>query len=76
VRILKGKESENYGATYKEAQRFITEEVPAKLDARMRAYLLLKIHGQQTCKRTNPKCGDCPVAASCAYWSAQVVNAE
>ncbi|MGA3205363.1 MAG: hypothetical protein ABSF12_22940 [Bryobacteraceae bacterium] len=69
VRLLKGKESENYGATYKEAQRIIAEEVPAKLDARMRAYLLLKIHGQQVCKRTNPKCGDCPVAASCAFFS-------
>jgi endonuclease-3 len=67
VRIRKGRERENYGVTYKQAQGMIAEEVPAKFDARTRAYLLLKRHGQQICKRTNPKCGECPVAGSCAF---------
>jgi endonuclease III len=69
VRIRIGQESENYGATYKEAQRMIAEEVPAKFDARIRAYLLLKCHGQQVCKLKNPKCDECPVAGSCAYFA-------
>ncbi len=67
VRIRIGRELENYGRTYSEAQRIIAAEVPATLDARSRAYLLLKQHGQQLCKRTNPKCGACPVAADCAF---------
>jgi endonuclease III len=69
VRIEMGQERENYGVTYKEAQQMIAAEVPAKFDARMRAYLLLKHHGQQLCKRTNPKCDACPVASNCAFFS-------
>jgi endonuclease III len=69
VRIRLGRERENYGVTYKEAQGMIAEEVAAKFDARARAYLLLKVHGQRICKRTNPKCGECPVAGVCAYFA-------
>jgi endonuclease III len=67
VRIELGKEPDNYGRSYSEAQRMIEVEVPAKFDSRMRAYLLLKCHGQRLCKRTNPKCGECPVAGSCVF---------
>lgn len=67
LRITRGREYENYGVNYKEAQRMIADEVPVKFDARTRAYLLLKVHGQQVCKRTNPKCDSCPVAKQCAY---------
>ena len=67
IRILQGPEGENYSASYREAQRAIAAEVPEKFDARIRAYLLLKTHGQQTCKRTNPKCQDCPVKSKCAF---------
>jgi len=69
VRIRLGQERENYGVTYKEAQHMIAEEVPAKFDARTRAYLLLKVHGQTVCKLKNPKCGECPVAGSCAFFA-------
>ena len=69
VRIQHGREHENYGRTYREAQQAIEAEVPATLDARARAFLLLKRHGQDVCKRTNPKCEQCPVRAQCAYYS-------
>jgi endonuclease III len=69
VRILQGTEGENYTVAYREAQRAIAAEVPEKFDARMRAYLLLKTHGQNTCKRTNPKCEECPIKAQCAFFA-------
>jgi endonuclease-3 len=69
VRIQRGLERENYGVTYREAQQAIEAEVPAKFDARMRAYLLLKRHGQELCKRTKPKCTQCPISSSCAYFA-------
>ena len=69
VRILLGRERENYGVTYHEAQEAIQSQIPATFDARTRAYLLLKHHGQTTCKRTNPKCDQCPVSAKCAFFS-------
>src|SRR5580692_2564825 len=67
VRIRRGKESVNWGRTYSAAQGMIAAEVPPKLDARIRAYTLLKHHGQQICKLTKPKCSICPVAPSCVF---------
>jgi endonuclease III len=72
VRIKSGRERDNYGFNYNQAQRIITAALPATFEARSRAYLLLKHHGQQLCKRTNPKCDVCPVSASCAYFSRQI----
>jgi endonuclease III len=69
IRILQGPEGENYSASYREAQRAIADEVPEKSDSRIRAYLLLKTHGQQTCKRTNPKCLECTVKSKCAFFA-------
>ena len=68
VRILYGQERENYGVTYREAQEAIAAEVPEKFDARIRAYLLLKRHGQEICKR-KPKCDECPVNSCCAFFA-------
>jgi endonuclease III len=69
VRIRSGQERENYGATYREAQDAIAAEVPEKFSARTRAFLLLKRHGQELCKRTKPKCEQCPVSSVCAYFA-------
>jgi endonuclease III len=69
VRILHGLERENYNLTYREAQQALETAVPAKFDSRTRAYLLLKHHGQDLCKRTNPKCDRCPVSARCAWFA-------
>jgi endonuclease-3 len=74
VRIQVGNDSGDYGKTYREAQRILAAEVPPKFDARIRAYLLLKFHGQQICKRSNPKCIICPVATSCAFRAGKVVQ--
>jgi len=69
VRVLHGQEPKNYVATYREAQQAIAAEVPEKFDARMRAYLLLKRHGQEICKSAKPKCEQCPVSANCAFFA-------
>jgi endonuclease III len=66
-RQLPGHEGENYNRDYTFAQEIVSAQVPATSDARVRAYLLLKCHGQQLCKRSNPKCGICPVAQSCVF---------
>src|SRR5579864_716831 len=66
-RVQKGREEEKYNTSYREAQRMIDAEVPATFDARIRSYLMLKRHGQELCKRTNPKCSECPVRAVCAF---------
>jgi endonuclease-3 related protein len=69
VRIMLGLERENYNVTYNEAQNLVATNIPATFDARTRAYLLLKQHGQTLCKRTKPKCEQCPINASCAFFA-------
>ena len=66
VRILRGREGEDYSATYSEAQRTI-DNLPENVAARKRAFLLLKRHGQDLCKRAKPKCDRCPVSDVCAF---------
>lgn len=73
ARLVSGNDSDNYSHQYKRAQAAIEDGVAATFDARTRAYLLLKRHGQETCKRTKPKCEACPVSGKCAYY-AKVVN--
>lgn len=69
VRIQSGLERENYGVNYREAQSLIKAEIPEQFHSRMRAYLLLKEHGQTICKRSKPKCNECPISAHCAYFA-------
>jgi endonuclease-3 len=69
VRIQRGPEGDDYGRTYREAQQAVETGVPGTFEARMRAYLLLKRHGQDLCKRTKPKCPACPVNAACAFFA-------
>jgi endonuclease III len=67
-RILFGHEDKNYAKGYRAAQGKIAAEVPESFAERRRAYLLLKKHGHEICKRTRPKCEICPVSGMCAYF--------
>jgi len=68
VRLVRGREHENYGTTYREAQEAIEGSVPKTFDARKRVFLVVQQHGQSLCKRTNPKCVECPVQGQCAFF--------
>ena len=74
VRIEHGRERESYAVNYRMAQESIEVAVPATFDARMQAYLVLRRHGQDICKRTNPKCGDCAVRSKCRYASLNAIT--
>jgi endonuclease-3 len=67
-RILFGAEDKNYGAGYRAAQEAMSRELPETFDARRTAYLLLKRHGAELCKRAKPKCEACPVSCTCRYF--------
>jgi endonuclease III len=68
VRIACGNVPADYRATYQQAQRLLEEALPATTAARSRAYLLLQQHGQRLCKRTRPRCAECPLTGSCVYF--------
>ena len=67
VRIWFGREGKNYAADYRKVRDKLNGELPETLEARQRAYLLLKRHGQEICKRSAPRCQICPLTAQCAY---------
>jgi endonuclease III len=67
-RIFFGQEDRNYGKGYRSAQEAMAAELPEDFVARQRAYLLLKKHGQEICKRTRPKCEICTVSTLCVYF--------
>ncbi len=69
VRIGFGKEHSSYAATYRSAERALDDALPKTYDARIRAHLLLKRHGQEICKRARPRCEVCPLTRECGYFS-------
>jgi len=78
MRIWFGDAGKNYAANYREAREVLNTGLPESFEARQRAYLLLKKHGQEICKRSRPKCQLCPITAQCAYFQSKAadINAE
>jgi endonuclease III len=76
VRILYGQEGESYSVNYRQGQQAISADVPETFEARARAYLLLKHHGQEICKRSSPKCDECNVSSTCAFFAAITATAR
>src|SRR5215472_16691971 len=71
-----GEPGKNYAANYRTARGILDAGLPRTFAARQRAYLLLKKHGQQICKRSKPKCESCPLTAHCAYLQAQAADSN
>ena len=61
-------ETKNYSASYRAAQKSLAGEVPENCDALIRAYQLLRQHGQEICKRSKPLCETCPIRRDCGYF--------
>lgn len=74
ARLWFGKAGKNYAADYQAAREILSAGTAETFEARQRAYLLLKKHGQQTCKRSHPKCEVCPLTGQCAYIQLQAAD--
>jgi endonuclease III len=74
ARLWFGKTGKNYAADYRAAREILNSGLAQTFEARQRAYLLLKKHGQQTCKRSHPKCELCPLTGQCAYIQLQAAD--
>ena len=74
ARLWLGQSSSNYARDYRASSDVLDAALPETFDARQRAYLLLKKHGQQTCKRSRPKCEICPLTSHCAFIQLQAAD--
>ncbi|HYK37591.1 hypothetical protein [Alloacidobacterium sp.] len=68
LRLGFGREAKNWAASYRSAQTDLDAQLPSTCSARLRAYLLLKQHGQELCKLSHPLCSQCPLAALCPFY--------
>lgn len=55
----------SYATSYRQAQVLASEQLPATVPARQRAYQLLRRHGQVVCRRKDPSCSICPISGEC-----------
>jgi endonuclease-3 len=76
LRLGYGQEHKNYATTYRSVQQAVATQLKSNLGWRIRALQLLRQHGQETCKRTRPKCGECPLAPDCPDYRARLGAAE
>ena len=76
IRLFVGEPGKNYVADYKAARGILDSGLPKTFEARQSAYLLLKKHGQEICKRSKPKCEICPLTEQCAYLQAKASDAN
>ena len=69
VRLGFAPEKKNYSATYKGVQQALAPQLPADCRALVRAHQLLRQHGRELCKRSQPRCTRCPLRAKCAFFA-------
>jgi len=66
VRLGLVREEKSYAKTYAAGRR-AGEGLSAETGAVQEAHLLLQRHGQTLCRRSAPRCVECPLAEECAY---------
>jgi endonuclease-3 len=69
LRLGYGKESKSYSTSYRSVREAVAKEIVPDCDWLVRAHLLLKHHGQETCRRSEPECEVCPIQQGCAFFS-------
>ena len=68
LRLGFGEEKKSYTSSYRSVKEAIANELNDDFDFLISAHLLLKQHGQETCKTSNPRCDDCVLRKDCAYF--------
>jgi endonuclease III len=68
LRLGYGEERKTYSATYRSVQQAVEPELPKDFDWLIEAHQLLRRHGQELCKRSEPRCVECPVKLNCRFY--------
>ncbi len=66
VRLGFARKEKDYGRTYRSAVEAVAGELLADSSWLIRAHTLLRLHGQELCKRNQPRCETCPLSKRCA----------
>jgi endonuclease III len=68
LRLGFGEEKKSYSTTYRLVQKAVEEGLDKDYSWLIEAYLLLRRHGQELCRRSAPMCEKCPLAEDCEYY--------
>ena len=68
VRLGFGVDGSNYSKVYQSVRKSIEEELPRDCKFLTRAHQLLRVHGQEICRRSAPKCHVCPINSECDFF--------
>jgi endonuclease-3 len=68
LRLGFGEEKKSYSTTYHLVQKAVDGGLVKDYSWLAQAHLLLRRHGQELCRRTNPACEKCPLAADCEFY--------
>jgi endonuclease-3 len=68
LRLGFGEERKNYSASYASVQTALRDEIGDDCGFLIRAHQLLRQHGKELCRRSNPACDACPVNECCDYY--------
>lgn len=67
LRLGHGEEHKSYSASYTSAQKAAMAELPRSVPALRKVSLLLRRHGQELCRRVDPRCPMCPLRDVCNF---------
>lgn len=67
VRLGYSKDDPNYARSYRAMAQAVSAEIPRDNAWLVCAHQLLRRHGQETCRRSEPRCDVCPLAKGCNY---------
>jgi endonuclease-3 len=68
LRLGFGEEKKSYSTTYRLVQKAAGEGLDKDYSWLIQAHLLLRRHGQELCRRSEPMCDKCPLAENCEYY--------
>jgi endonuclease III len=67
LRLGFGAEDKNYARSYRSAQAAVDSQLKRDCDWLIEAHQLLRRHGQELCRRSQPRCEVCPLQSGCSY---------
>lgn len=68
LRLGFAEEKKSYAASYRGVQQALQAQIPSTYDALIATHQLLRQHGQELCKRSQPLCETCPLRSTCRYF--------
>jgi len=75
LRLGFGREGRGYAATHRSVQDAARLEERPDFRWLIAAHQLLRLHGQELCKRSRPLCDRCPLTRHCLYFSSRTLKA-